>query len=199
MSAPDATSQRAVCFTHVGFDNISSILSVLHLSRSSDLLYCGQCSRICRTVCERQPHGHSGDFPGTWMAASHAFKPIISVRIRNSAVASAFVNPAYSLRGLCAHGVFHASALRRLGSWLIVFSHLSRHTRLPQCLISCVLLGGRCFLLLWLRRLCVVHALRLPFLSSSSSFFGLLYSCYGLASYRFVICWPAWVGYSLIL
>jgi hypothetical protein len=40
------------------------------------------------------------------MAASHALRPITSVRIRNKAVASAFERPAYSLRVSCDHGVF---------------------------------------------------------------------------------------------
>jgi hypothetical protein len=58
------------------------------------------------------------------MAASHALRPITSVRIRNKAVASAFERPAYSLRVSCDHGVCQIVALwppRVRCVWLIHF------------------------------------------------------------------------------
>jgi hypothetical protein len=61
---------------------------------------------------------------GTGTAASQAFRPMISVRIRNNAVASVFDRPAYSLRGSYVYGVRQTIIERRAGSLRMAFSHL---------------------------------------------------------------------------
>jgi hypothetical protein len=52
--------------------------------------YFGQCNKIWRTVCVRQPQSQLGRTSGTCIEASQAFRPITSVRRSISAVAWCF-------------------------------------------------------------------------------------------------------------
>jgi hypothetical protein len=79
------------CFALTGCERISSILSVPYFWIRSSLSCLGQCSKTWRTVCACHPQGHNAVVSGTWTSASQALRPMISVRIRKSAVASAFV------------------------------------------------------------------------------------------------------------
>jgi len=56
------------------------------------------------------PYVHCGVIFGTWMLASYAFRPIISVCNKNAAIDSAFVSPLY--RGIVGvvHRVFQVAA-----------------------------------------------------------------------------------------
>ena len=51
-------------------------------------------------------HVHYGVIFGTWMLASHAFKPITFVYNKNAAVDSAFISPLYKGIVGVVHGVF---------------------------------------------------------------------------------------------
>jgi hypothetical protein len=55
-----------------------------------------------------------------------------SVRIRNSAVASALDRPAYSLRGSCVYGVRQIIAERRAGSLRMAASYLLLQASSPH-------------------------------------------------------------------
>ena len=57
---------------------------------------------------------------GTWMLASHAFRPRTSVYSRNAAVNSAFICPLYRGRVAFNHGVLHVVAF-------FAFAALSQH------------------------------------------------------------------------
>ena len=63
-----------------------------------------------RTDCVGHPQEQCGVVFGTWMLASHAFRPRTSVRSRNAAVDSAFVCPSYRGRVAFDHGVLHVVA-----------------------------------------------------------------------------------------
>jgi hypothetical protein len=130
--APLRTNQRAACFAHSGRFRILLILSVPYLVIRLALLCLGQCKRMYYTVCTRHPHGHAGSTLGTWTAASHVLRLITSVRIRKSAVASAFNRSAYSVRGSCDHRVVHTAAGRRAGSLWTVASHCFRQVSSPH-------------------------------------------------------------------
>jgi hypothetical protein len=123
---PVRMNQRAACFALAGRERMSSILSVPHAWIKPILSYLGHRNRTWRTVCACHPQGQVGVISGTWTAASQAFRPITSVRIRNSAVASAFDKPTYSLQGSCAHRVRQTIAKRLAGSLRIAASYLLR-------------------------------------------------------------------------
>ena len=63
-----------------------------------------------RTDCVGHPQVQCGVVFGTWMLASHAFRPKTSVRSKNAAVDSAFVYPLYRGRVAFDHGVLHIVA-----------------------------------------------------------------------------------------
>ena len=85
-----------------------------------------------RTDCVGHPQVQCGVVFGTWMLASHAFRPRTSVRSRNAAVDSAFVCPSYRGRVAFDHGVlyivaffaFAALSQRRFHS---LSAHLAMH------------------------------------------------------------------------
>ena len=76
------------------------------------------------------------------MAANHAFRSIISECIRNRAVVSAFVNPAYSMRVFRSHGVDQIIASVRPLCFCSMAFHLFLHLRLPHLVSSWSPLGG---------------------------------------------------------
>jgi len=69
-----------------------------------------QKSSMWHTDCVGHPHVHCSVIFGTWMLASHAFRPITFVHNKNVAVDSAFVSPSY--RGIVGvvYGVFQVAA-----------------------------------------------------------------------------------------
>ena len=73
-----------------------------------------QKSSTWRTDCVGHPQVQYGVVFGTWMLASHAFSPRISVHSKNAAVDSAFVCPLYRGRVAFDHGVLHMVALYAL-------------------------------------------------------------------------------------
>ena len=130
--APLRISQRTACAALCGRPSISSSLSIPHARNRSSRLYLGQWSRTWRTVWAAQPHWHAGVTPGTCTDASHTLRPMTSVLIKNKAVASDFVRPAYSMRGSCSHGVSQvAGGLSRgfIASFSQAAFHLSRSLR----------------------------------------------------------------------
>ena len=110
------------------------------------------------------PHRHIGLTSRTSTIASHALRPITSVRIRNRAVTSGFMSPSYSLRGSCFHSVFHTAARRPRE----VLSHRVRHSFSIQRLVWALSSPGGSGSARFTRRAGVAPVFRLRWRSVSS-------------------------------
>jgi hypothetical protein len=80
--------------------------------------------------------------PGTCVVVSHALSPMISVRRRNKAVASAFESLVYSLRRSCDQSASHAVAALRRGKPCTILSYRACQTARPQRFTSVVSSGS---------------------------------------------------------
>jgi hypothetical protein len=78
----------------------------------------------------------------TCIVISHVLSPMISVRRRNKAVASAFESPVYSLRRSCDQGASHAVAALRRGKPCTILSHRACQAARPQRFTSVVSSGS---------------------------------------------------------
>src|ERR1700679_1375636 len=112
-NVPRAISHRVAAFAPLGVDSIvwRSIEPARLNSFALVLVYSGQYIMTCRTVCSCHPHAHRGrSIAGTFTEYSQLLSPIISVRSRNSTVASCFRRLSYALVAGGRHGAFHVVA-----------------------------------------------------------------------------------------